>query len=62
MPSVSPRAWEDLDLSPEEDITPGSLQPVVSVNADGQRQLELMRWGFKLPDRLLFNARSSGAA
>ena len=36
------------------------MQPVVSINADGERQLELMRWGFKLPDRLLFNARSEG--
>lgn len=51
---------EDLDLGPEEDIAPGSVQPVVSVNAGGQRQIELMRWGFKLPDRLLFNARSEG--
>lgn len=51
---------EDLDLGPEDDIAPGSMQPVVSINADGQRQLELMRWGFKLPDRLLFNARSEG--
>jgi putative SOS response-associated peptidase YedK len=51
---------EDLDLGPEEDIAPGSMQPVVSISEDGQRQLELMRWGFKLPDRLLFNARSEG--
>lgn len=51
---------EGLDLGPEEDIAPGSVQPVVSLNADGQRQLELMRWGFKLPERLLFNARSEG--
>ena len=51
---------EDLDLGPKEDIAPGSVQPVVSVNADVRRQLELMRWGFKLPDRLLFNARSEG--
>jgi putative SOS response-associated peptidase YedK len=51
---------EDLDLGPEEDIAPGSVQPVVSLNADGQRQIELMRWGFKLPERLLFNARSEG--
>lgn len=51
---------EDLDLGPEEDIAPGSMQPVVSIHADGQRQIELMRWGFKLPDRLLFNARSEG--
>jgi len=51
---------DNLDLGPEEDIAPGSMQPVVSVNGDGQRQIELMRWGFKLPDRLLFNARSEG--
>lgn len=51
---------EDLDLALEEDIAPGSMQPVVSINADGERQIELMRWGFKLPDRLLFNARSEG--
>lgn len=51
---------EDLDLGPEDDIAPGSMQPVVSINADGERQLELMRWGFKLRDRLLFNARSEG--
>jgi putative SOS response-associated peptidase YedK len=37
------------------------MQPVVSVNADGDRRLELMRWGFRLPDRLLSNARSEGA-
>lgn len=51
---------EDLDLGPEDDIAPGSMQPVVSINAAGERQLELMRWGFKLPNRLLFNARSEG--
>jgi putative SOS response-associated peptidase YedK len=51
---------EELDLAPEDDIAPGSMQPVVSLNKDGERQLELMRWGFKLPDRLLFNARSEG--
>lgn len=51
---------EDLDRDPEEDIAPGSVQPVISVNVDGRRQLEMMRWGFKLPDRLLFNARSEG--
>ena len=51
---------ENLDLGADDDIAPGSMQPVVSINADGQRQPELMRWGFKLPDRLLFNARSEG--
>src|ERR1700758_2574192 len=51
---------EELNLAPEDDIAPGSMQPVVSLNKDGERQIELMRWGFKLPDRLLFNARSEG--
>src|ERR1700744_2378794 len=49
-----------LDFGPEDDISPGSMQPVVFVNENGERQLELMRWGFKLPDRLLFTARSEG--
>jgi putative SOS response-associated peptidase YedK len=53
---------EEFDLGPEDDIAPGSMQPVVAVNEDGERQIELMRWGFKLPDRLLFNARSEGIA
>ena len=48
------------DLAPEDDIAPGSIQPVVAINQDGARQIELMRWGLKLPDRLLFNARSEG--
>jgi putative SOS response-associated peptidase YedK len=51
---------DDLELIPEEDIAPGSVQPVVLANAEGERQIEKMRWGFKLPDRLLFNARSEG--
>jgi putative SOS response-associated peptidase YedK len=51
---------EELYLGPEDDIAPGSMQPVVTINQDGERQIELMRWGFKLPDRLLFNARAEG--
>jgi putative SOS response-associated peptidase YedK len=51
---------DEIDLAPEDDITPGSVQPVVSVTPEGERRIELMRWGFKLPDRLLFNARSEG--
>ena len=46
---------EELYLEPEDDIAPGSVQPVVLTNGDGERQIEMMRWGFKLPDRLLFN-------
>ena len=36
------------------------MQPVVFLNSAGERRIERMRWGFKLPDRLLFNARSEG--
>lgn len=53
---------EELDLGPDDDAAPGSMQPVVSMNQDGARQIELMRWGFKRPDCLLFNARSDGIA
>ena len=49
---------EDLYLDAEDEISPGSIQPVIRMNPDGERQIEKMRWGFKLPDRLLFNARS----
>ena len=34
---------DELDFLQEDDIAPSSMQPVVSLNADGQRQLELMR-------------------
>jgi putative SOS response-associated peptidase YedK len=51
---------EELYLEADEDAAPGSIQPVVAVNRDGERQIELMRWGFKVPDRLLFNAQSEG--
>ncbi len=53
-------ALEEVYFDPATDISPGSVQPVIFTNDDGDRQLELMRWGFKLPDRLLFNARSEG--
>jgi putative SOS response-associated peptidase YedK len=51
---------EDLYLEPEDDIRPQSMQPVVHLNRDGERQIVSMRWAFKLPHRLLFNARSEG--
>jgi putative SOS response-associated peptidase YedK len=51
---------DELDIGPADDIAPGSMQPVVSIDQDGHRRLELMRWGFKLPTSLLFNARSEG--
>ena len=51
---------EDLYLEPEDDIAPGSIQPVVLAGESEEREIALMRWGFRLPDRLLFNARSEG--
>jgi putative SOS response-associated peptidase YedK len=50
---------EDVDFDETLDAAPGSVQPVVMMN-EGERDLSLMRWGFKLPDRLLFNVRSEG--
>jgi len=38
-------------------VRPGSIQPVIYMR-DGERLVGEMRWGFKLPDRPLFNARS----
>lgn len=49
---------EDLYLEPSDDVRPGSIQPVVYTDSSGQRAIALMRWGFKTPDRLLFNTRS----
>lgn len=51
---------EDVDFEASEDVAPGSIQPVVSLDEEGHRSLRMMRWGFKLPDRLLFNTRSEG--
>lgn len=28
---------EELDLAPEDDVAPGSIQPVISINQDGER-------------------------
>jgi putative SOS response-associated peptidase YedK len=49
---------EEIYFEPGDDIAPDSVQPVVLVNDDGERQIELMRWSFRLPKKLLFNARS----
>jgi putative SOS response-associated peptidase YedK len=51
---------EELPYELGDDLRPQSLQPVIFTNESGERQIELMRWAFKLPDRLLFNARSEG--
>jgi putative SOS response-associated peptidase YedK len=53
---------EETDFTAGDDLRPQSMQPVIYTNEAGDRQVEMMRWGFKLPDRLLFNARSEGIA
>ena len=47
-------------FDPGDDWSPQSMQPVIYLNEDGERKIEMMRWAFKLPNRLLFNARSEG--
>jgi putative SOS response-associated peptidase YedK len=50
---------EELYFGPEDDVAPGSTQPVIRINEDGERKIEIMRWGFKREDgKLLFNARA----
>jgi putative SOS response-associated peptidase YedK len=53
---------DEVDFGEDLDCAPGSIQPVVWLNEDGKRALSLMRWGFRLPERLLFNVRSEGVA
>ena len=53
---------KEADFAPGDDLRSQSLQPLIYLDADGERRIEMMRWGFKLPDRLLFNARSEGIA
>jgi putative SOS response-associated peptidase YedK len=48
---------DDLYFGVRLECAPGSIQPVIYMK-DGERQIGEMHWGFKLPDRLLFNARS----
>jgi putative SOS response-associated peptidase YedK len=48
---------DDIYFGANVECAPGSIQPLVHMK-DGERQMGEMRWGFKLPDRLVFNARS----
>jgi putative SOS response-associated peptidase YedK len=49
---------DDLDFMPIDDITPGTMQPVVYTTEDGDRAMEMMYWGFTFPKRFTFNTRS----
>ncbi len=60
---------EELQLEPDEDVRPTTVQPIVRANREtGERDLVMARWGFvpgwqKAGERLpgnLFNARSEG--
>jgi hypothetical protein len=53
-------ALDDIYFGAGLECAPGSVQPVIHMK-DGERQMG-ERWGFKLPDRLLFNARSDNLA
>jgi putative SOS response-associated peptidase YedK len=48
---------DDVYFGQGVECAPGSVQPVIYVK-DGEHQIGETRWGFKLPDGLLFNARS----
>ena len=49
---------EDLYIEPDDDIAPGSFQPVVFATDAAKPAIKFMRWGFNIPNRLVFNARS----
>jgi putative SOS response-associated peptidase YedK len=54
---------EELYFGSDDDIAPGSMQPVIRINDDGERKIEIMKWGFKREDgKLLFNARAESIA
>ena len=54
---------EGVDFEEDNDAAPGSVQPVVMMNEVGERDLSLMKWGFRLPDgKFFFNVRSEGVA
>ena len=52
---------DDVYFGQGVECVPGSVQPDIYMK-DGERKIGEMRWGFKLPDRLLFNARSDTVA
>ena len=53
---------DELPYEEGDDLCPQSLQPVIFLNKHGERRIEMMRWAFKLPGKLLFNAKSEGIA
>ncbi|MBN9616250.1 MAG: DUF159 family protein [Acidobacteriales bacterium 59-55] len=49
---------DELSLAPDDDISPGKTEPVIRMDSESDRIIDLMYWGFKLPTRFVFNARS----
>jgi putative SOS response-associated peptidase YedK len=49
---------DHVSFSADDDIPPGEFQPVVKLDDDGERDIELMYWGFNFPKRFTFNTRS----
>jgi putative SOS response-associated peptidase YedK len=47
-----------VDFMPNDDVSPGTMQPVVFSNDEGERDIELMYWGFNFPKRFTVNTRS----
>jgi putative SOS response-associated peptidase YedK len=47
----------DCFFGADKECAPGSIQPVIFMR-EGERQLGEMKWGFRFPYRLAFNARS----
>jgi putative SOS response-associated peptidase YedK len=42
-------ALDEIDFGEDFDCAPGSIQPVVWMNKEGERALGLMRWGSSCP-------------
>jgi putative SOS response-associated peptidase YedK len=50
---------EELYFGSEDEVAPGSMQPVIRINDDGERKIEIMSGASKEEDgKLLFNARA----
>jgi putative SOS response-associated peptidase YedK len=52
---------DEVDFEDDDDARPGSIQPVIKMNDDGEAAFANMRWGFKTPRALLFNTRADTA-
>jgi putative SOS response-associated peptidase YedK len=64
LPIIEDEEFSDVRLSPSMDCQPGSLQPVVRIDDNGERQLVVMRWGFNMTIqgkvKTVFNTKSEG--